>query len=266
MGTRRGPIGLAAALAARSQARLPSAPVTAHEAHKQAEIDSRTPEFIAAESTKPFGWESYLWARWATVAEALRRLAIPRGAPVLDLGCGPGWTSLFLAESGYEVTAVDLVPANVELTAQRAARWGATVSAEVADMDELDLGRRFRFALIHDALHHSTRHRQVLVRVAEHLEPGGWLLLGETTWLHRHSPGAHRQTRQTGWVERGFKARALRADLRDAGFVEIRRFFQGTDPYESRGREFVWQLVRLGAANFAVAPQSALWLAGRRPL
>jgi SAM-dependent methyltransferase len=238
--------------------------VAAAEAHKQAEVDSRTPAFIAAESTKPFGWKSYLWVRWATVAEALRRLGIPRGASVLDLGCGPGWTSLFLAESGYEVTAVDLVPANVELTAQRAARWGASVTAEVADMDELDLGRRFAFALVHDALHHSTRHRQALGRVAHHLEPGGWLLLGETSWLHRFSPAARRKTRETGWVERGFTARGLRADLRDAGFVEIRRFFQGTDPYESRGREFVWQLARLVAANFAVAPQSAIWLAGRR--
>jgi SAM-dependent methyltransferase len=239
--------------------------VAAPEAHKQAEIDSRTPAFIAAESTKPFGWESYHWVRWATVAEALRRLAIPRGARVLDVGCGPGWTSLFLAESGYEVTAIDLVPANVELTAQRAARWGASVTAEVADMDELDLGRRFAFVLLHDALHHSRRHPQALERVAAHLEPGGWLLLGETSWLHRLSPSAHRQTRDTGWVERGFTVRGLRGDLRAAGLVEIRRFFQGTAPYESRGREFSWQLVRLLAGNFAAAPRSAIWLAGRRP-
>lgn len=235
------------------------------DAHKQAEIESRTPDFMAHEATKPFGWESYNWVRWATIEEAIRRLAIPAGASVLDIGCGPGWTSLFLAEAGYDVTAVDLVPANVELTARRAARWGLPVSAQVADMEELELGRQFDFALIYDALHHSARHRRVLAGVAAHVRPGGWLLLGETTWLHRLSPSAHRQSRDSGWLERGFTVRGLRADLRAAGFVDLRRFYQGTHPYESQGREFAWQLARLIAGNFAAAPKAAIWLAGRRP-
>lgn len=220
---------------------------------------------MAAQSTKPFGWEPYHWVRWATISAAIQRLGIPHGADVLDVGSGPGWTSLFLAESGYRVTAVDLVPANVELTAHRAARWSTPVHAEVGDMEELELGRQFEFALIYDALHHSARHRRALERVAAHLRPGGWLLLGETTWLHRLSPRAHRETSQTGWMERGFTVRGLRGDLRAAGLVDVRRFFQGTDPYESRSRGFAWQLTRLVAANFAAAPQAAIWLAGRSP-
>jgi SAM-dependent methyltransferase len=232
--------------------------------HKQAEIDSRTPEFIAAESTKPFGWESYHWSRWATIAEALRRLEIPRGAQALDLGCGPGWTSLFLAECAFEVTAVDLVPANVELTRRRAARWNANVEAVVGDMEDLDLGPRFQFALIHDALHHCARHERALARAAAHLEPGGWLLLGETSWLHRLSPGARRQSRETGWLERGFTARGLRRDLRAAGFDDVRRFFQGTEPYGGGAGEFAWEVLRLVAGRAVAAPQMAIWLAARR--
>ncbi len=235
------------------------------DAHKQAEIDLRTPAFMAAQSTKPFGWEPYHWVRWATIADALQRLGVDRGADVLDVGCGPGWTSLFLAESGYRVTATDLVPANVELTTQRAARWGIELRAEVADMEELALEGRFDLALIYDALHHSDRHRRALERVAAHLKPDGWLLLGETSWLHRISPFAHRHARETGWMERGFTVRGLRADLRAVGLSEQRRFFQGTHPYESRTREFGWQLARLIAANVAVAPKAAIWLAGRRP-
>ncbi len=232
------------------------------DSHKQAEIDSRTPEFIAAESTKPFGWESYHWVRWATIAEVLRRLEIPERAAVLDVGCGSGWTSLLMAQSRFSVTAVDLVPANVQLTAQRAAQWGLEITTHVADMERLELGARFDFALIYDALHHSARYREALARVAAHLKPGGWLLVGETTWLHRFSPRARRHAGDTGWHEHGFTVRALRGDLRGAGLVDLRRFYQGTHPYEGLGG-FGWQLLRLLGAQFAAAPQAAIWLAGR---
>ena len=126
-------------------------------------------------------------------------------------------------------------------------------------MEELQLGKLFDFALIYDSLHHSARHRRALQRVAAHLKPGGWLLLGETSWLHRISPFAHRHARETGWMERGFTVRGLRADLKAGGLTEQRRFFQGTHPYESRSGEFAWQLVRLVAGNFAVAPKAAIW-------
>ena len=66
-------------------------------------------------------------------------------------------------------------------------------------------------------------------------------------------------------MERGFTVRGLRSDLRAAGFGEIRRFFQGTDPYERRIGGFSFQLARLVAANLAAAPQAAIWLAARMP-
>ena len=59
--------------------------------------------------------------------------------------------------------------------------------------------------------------------------------------------------------------RELKRDLAAAGLVEPRRFFQGTRPYEGRGRAFSWQLVRLVAANAWVAPQAQVWLAARQP-
>ena len=232
--------------------------------HKRAEVESRDAPFMAAEASKPFGWESYHWVKWATIAEALARLGVARGASVLDLGCGPGWTSLFLAESGYRVTAVDLVPANVELTGARAERWGLELDARVADMDALRLGARFDLVLVYDALHHSDRQADVVLGIAAHLRPAGWALFGEPSWLHDLSPRARRESRRHGWRERGVRLRALRRDCRAAGLHDFRRFFQGTQPYERRGREFAWQLVRLVAGNVAVAPGAQLWLAARR--
>jgi SAM-dependent methyltransferase len=234
------------------------------DAHKQAEIDSRTPEFMANEASKPFGWDPAHFVEWATIATMLERTGLPQGASVIDVGSGSGWTSLFLAEAGYAVTGYDLVPANVGLARERAERWGSGARFEVADMEALPDGEPADAALVFDSLHHSTRQAQALRSIGARVRPGGWIYLGEPTWLHDYSPGAHRASRELGWSERGLRLRELRSDLRAAGFGRARRFFQPTAPYEGRARGFAWQLARLVGANVLVAPQSHLWLAAQR--
>jgi SAM-dependent methyltransferase len=237
----------------------------AREAHKQAELDSRTPEFIRRDATKPFGWPADHWIKWATITHALSSLGVGAGARVLDVGCGTGWTTLFLAESGLHATGVDLVPANIEAARERARRWGLDVPFEVHDAEFLSLPDSYDAVLVFDALHHCEREAQVVEGVARHLRPGGWVLFGEPTWLHRLSPHARATEREVGWKERGVLVRRLKRECRAAGLGGFRRFYEGTRPYESRTRGFAGQLVRLVGANFAVAPQMQIWLAARRP-
>ena len=97
--------------------------------HKQAEIDSRTPELLAYEATKPFvpdpvARHAIHFVEWATIMAMLESLDVARGARVLDIGCGAGWTALLLAEGGFEGTGYDLVPANVWPAARRTAAGG----------------------------------------------------------------------------------------------------------------------------------------------
>lgn len=231
------------------------------EAHKRAEIASRTPEFMANEATKPFGWDPAHFVEWATITAMLRRAGLPPGARVLDVGCGNGWTTLFLAEAGLSPLGVDLVPANVDLARTRAARWRSPARFEVGDMEALAVDGRFEAALVFDALHHVTHQREVLRAIAERLVPGGWLLLGEPTWLHRFSPEARRTRRELGWLERGFTVRGLRSDLAAAGFTEVHRHFQGSAPYV--GWRLGPEVVRLLGARFLAAPQHHIWLAAR---
>jgi SAM-dependent methyltransferase len=181
------------------------------------------------------------------------------------VGCGSGWTSLFLAEAGYDVTGVDLVPANVELAAQRAARWSSSARFAQGDMEALGAGPPVDLVLVFDALHHSSAQAAALRSAHARLRPGGWLVLGEPTWLHRLSPGARATHRELGWLERGLTLRGLRRDLGAAGFAAPRRFFQPTEPYEGRLRGFAAQLARLVAADVAAAPRAHLWLAAQRP-
>jgi SAM-dependent methyltransferase len=238
------------------------------EPHKQAEVDEHEHDRLNRPEVwrKPFGpeWGAQYWPKWGVIVEAFVRLGIAPGAKVLDVGCGPGWTSLFLEESGYSATGIDIAPAHVEISRARAARWGAGASFAVADMDDFDLDARFDAALVFDALHHSHRQREVVANIARHLRPGGWALFGEPSWLHGISPGARRVGRERGWVERGVTIRGLKRDCRAAGLGEFRRFFEGTGPYESRTGGFSWQLVRLAAANVAFAPRMSVWLAARR--
>jgi SAM-dependent methyltransferase len=249
--------------------------------NKQAEIDSRTEDFMAGarpqprgrfgrvprggdQVHKPFGWSPSHFTDWATITAMLDAVGVEKGTRVIDLGVGTGWTSLFLAESGYDVVGYDLVPANVDVARKRAEVWGSSARFEVADIEQLQPGRTAGAALLFDALHHCNRQREVLESVAGRLAPGGWLLIGEPTWLHRFSPGAHAARRDLGWTERGLSLRELKRDLRATGFGETRRFFQPTAPYEDRLRGFAWQLARLVGANLLVAPGAHLWIAARR--
>ena len=224
----------------------------------EASIDSRHANY------KPFGpeWGSAYFTKWATISYALYDLGIAAGASILDVGAGGGWTTLFLAESGYRATGTDIAPANVTVGQRRAERYNSDARFVAADMDTMDLGERFDAVLVFDALHHTNRRRQAVGRIASHVRPGGWVLFGEPSWLHGISPGARRTSRETGWVERGITVRGLKADCRSAGLTEFRRFYEGTGPTHTIPG-FAWETVRHFAGRVVVAPQTSIWLAAR---
>jgi SAM-dependent methyltransferase len=224
-----------------------------------ASVDSRHANY------KPFGpeWGSAYFTKWATISFAMFELGIPPGASILDVGAGGGWTTLFLAESGYRATGTDVAPANIAVGRRRAERYHSDARFLTADMDTMDLGEQFDAALVFDALHHTTRRRQAVRRIAAHVRPGGWVLFGEPSWLHTISPHARRTSREVGWVEKGITVGGLKADCRRAGLNEFRRFYEGTAPTHTAGG-FVWETVRHLAGRVAVAPQTSIWLAARR--
>src|ERR1700721_4054212 len=145
----------------------------AEDAHKRAEVESRTPEFMGREARKPFGWSSAHFVEWATIEHMLEAVELPPDASIVDVGCGSGWTSLFMAEAGYRVVGYDLVPANVELARRRAAMWHSRARFKVADMEDLPAGDPADAALLFDSLHHSAAQRQALTSIAGRLKLGG---------------------------------------------------------------------------------------------
>ncbi|OBI45346.1 SAM-dependent methyltransferase [Mycobacterium kyorinense] len=106
----------------------------------------------------------------------------PRGARILDAGCGPGRLGGYLAAAGHQVVGVDVDPTLIEAAEQDhpGSRW------LVGDLAELDLPARGitePFDLIVSAgnvmtfLAPSTR-VQVLGRLRAHLRAGGRAVIG----------------------------------------------------------------------------------------
>jgi SAM-dependent methyltransferase len=64
------------------------------------------------------------------------------GVRALDLGCGGGVHTLFLADEGFDVTACDISPAGIELTRKRLAERGLKAETTLASLDELPFPAR----------------------------------------------------------------------------------------------------------------------------
>jgi SAM-dependent methyltransferase len=101
---------------------------------------------------------------------------VPPGGAVLDLGCGTGAPiGVWLAAQGYALTGVDFSPAMLALFRARLPQ----AEAREADIETLDLGRRFDAVIGWGSVFHLSRaaQRRALPRIAAHLNPGARLLL-----------------------------------------------------------------------------------------
>ncbi|MDH3510251.1 MAG: class I SAM-dependent methyltransferase [Gammaproteobacteria bacterium] len=71
----------------------------------------------------------------------------------LDIGCGSGTDSVFLASLGWEVTALDFMEKALEYTQQRAGEAGVSVTPVVADITTWDPPEQYDLVLDHGLLH-----------------------------------------------------------------------------------------------------------------
>jgi SAM-dependent methyltransferase len=62
---------------------------------------------------------------------------IKKPAKALDLACGIGRNAIYLAEKGWQVTAVDNSSVGIEIAKQRAAEKAVEIDFRVADLEEL---------------------------------------------------------------------------------------------------------------------------------
>jgi SAM-dependent methyltransferase len=103
------------------------------------------------------GWQDLPWAHdeptlFLAEISQLRR-ASGRPGRALDIGCGAGTDSVFLARAGWEVTSLDFMPKALAYTGQRAAEAGVTVRLVEADITEWQPDGPYDLVLDHGLLH-----------------------------------------------------------------------------------------------------------------
>lgn len=98
------------------------------------------------------GWR--VWERSVPPADLVALVNGPDSLPpgrALDLGCGSGTDSVYLAEHGWEVTGVDMVPEALDLARQRAGAFSVSARFVEGDVTHLqDFGVSGPFTLILD--------------------------------------------------------------------------------------------------------------------
>ncbi len=117
--------------------------------------------------------------------DMLTALGLPRGAAVLEIGCGTGWFARAAAGAGLAVTAIDVSEIMLRYVAAQAQKEGFSIATQHAGFLTMDFpAATFDAAVSGAALHHlPDAWKLVALRnIARALKPGGQLILRDVVF------------------------------------------------------------------------------------
>jgi len=109
------------------------------------------------------------------------------GKTLLDMACGDGWTTLYFARSGAQVSCCDISPKCIELVRRYAETndLASRINAEVMNAEEMSYpDEAFDYVFVNAGLHHTDLSKSV-AEIRRVLKPGGKLAMVED---HGHHP------------------------------------------------------------------------------
>lgn len=124
-----------------------------------------------------FAGETYRYGLEPNAFLAAHARVFPEGGRLLSLGEGEGRNAVFLARSGYEVSAMDASSEGVRKTGELASRHGVAVEAKLTDLLKEDLGEAAWDGIVNIYCHLRSGDRRALYeRIRRALKPGGVFL------------------------------------------------------------------------------------------
>lgn len=206
-------------------------------------------------------WHEVECAGYAADLSLWEELAVEREGTILDLGCGSGRVSSYLARRGHDVCGLDLDPRLIE----------PLPNAEMGDARDFELGRRFGLVLAPMQLVQlfvgAEERLDCLRCVAAHLTPGGLAAFAIVESMPEPVDAASPlpDTREIdGWV---FSSLPIDAQIA-SGSIQVRRLRQTVSPGGNLEEELHEVSLRcLDATTLeAEARKAGLRPAGRRAI
>jgi 2-polyprenyl-3-methyl-5-hydroxy-6-metoxy-1,4-benzoquinol methylase len=140
--------------------------------HKSIQPAEGTREFYEAIDERFFKSSSFYQGK--RLFERLIPFDRLKGKRVLEIGCGIGSHARLLAESGCQLTCVDLTSRAVENTRKRLQLWGLHADVRQMDAEHLDFpDGHFDFVWSWGVIHHSPNTEQIIRNVRRVLKPEG---------------------------------------------------------------------------------------------
>ena len=193
---------------------------------------------VGGESRKQFfifsgdGMDPETHRHFTDFANIAVTLALRAGARTLDVGCGPGWLSEFLARMGYDVTGIDINDDLIQIARERVQRLPYKVDHQTPvhcrflthDIEVAPVNETFDAIICYDALHHFEDEQKVFRHLAAMLNIGGWLFILEGQKPLAGSPTENvlrRTMRDYRTLESPFSEGYLRELLDEHGFAVV---------------------------------------------
>jgi 2-polyprenyl-3-methyl-5-hydroxy-6-metoxy-1,4-benzoquinol methylase len=191
----------------------------------------------------------------------LHKLELPPGARVVEFGPGWGNTTLAMAMTGLEVTAVDIESDFCDLLRMRARRHDVDIDVVNADfMWAENVREPFDAAVFFESFHHCSDHLRLLAALRNAVKPDGRVYFAAepiatdfpVPWGLRMDGESLWAIRSNGWMELGYNETYFLEALARTGWAATKHV------YPALGWAAVWEAWRVDESLNAADPPTAV--------
>jgi len=164
---------------------------------------------------------------------SLLSLLPPPPGKLLDIGAGAGWTSVFFAKRGYDVTAQDISEDMIALARMNKRRYNVkNLDFLTCDYENMNLHEVFDYAIFYDSLHHSIDEQKAIYEAYKALKSGGICLTIEPGIGHSRTVESRNAIEKWGVTERDMPPALIIRAGKKAGFRRFKVYRRYKGPFE----------------------------------